>query len=94
MIRFFTNLDEAQPYVHLMNDRRLGEGWKAPNPPRVGDSVRFVVSEHARTHFDLRVVAVTHSANGEHVDVELHVPTYFSTIKEWMEHFARLRERA
>lgn len=89
MVRFFTNLDDAQPWVHRMNR----DGWKGA-APRIGESVRFILNRSRQTHFDLLVVNVTHAATGEHAEVELHMPRNFESIRAWMDYFKRHSEGA
>ncbi len=85
---FFTNLDEAQPYVRPLNARD-GEGtrWLGPVPV-VGNEVLFRV--HERFTFRLRVCAITWNPRGDEAQVELHLPPApHTSIKSWMDWFKR-----
>lgn len=83
MIRFFTNLDLAQPYV-----RELSKKWLSPMPPRVGEEIVFAL--HERRTFSLAVVAVRYDETGEPT-VELHLGKTApgQSIHEWEEWFKR-----
>jgi hypothetical protein len=89
-LHFFTNLDEAQRYVHPLN-APTGEGTKwMGDVPVIGHDILFRV--HDKFSFRLRVIAVTWSDRGQEARVELHMPpSPHSSIKEWMEWFERCR---
>ena len=88
-IHFHTNLDEAQPYV-----AKLADTWGGPTPA-VGHEIvfEFVRWDHDRKqsmqfNFSLIVCAVRWNEIGE-PSVELHAPSHFKNIADWMEYFRR-----
>lgn len=85
MIRFFTNLDEAKPYVG-------SAPWKGPLPT-VGDRIEYRV--HHQFVFRLQVVGITHNSDGSETRVEMHIggerPGW--SIRDWMEWFRERKER-
>lgn len=85
MIRFFTNLDEAKPYVGA-------EPWKGPIP-RVGDRIEYRVTE--RFVMALEVVGITHNADGTETRVEMHMGRQHPgwSIRDWMDWFKRAKAR-
>jgi hypothetical protein len=89
---FFTNLDEAQPYVRRMNEStyRNGSPWVG-GVPRKGERVEFERQFRKGHVFDMEVVAVTHSSTGSEARIELHVPSTWGqrSLREWIEWFKR-----
>ncbi len=92
MITFFTNLDEAQPYVRRMNESasRDGAPWVG-SVPRKGDRIEFERQSRKGFRFDLEVVSITHNATGSETRVELHLGSAWGgrSIADWMEWFKR-----
>lgn len=87
---FFTNLDEAQPYVRRMNKSSSRDGWVG-GVPHKGDRIEFERSFRRGHVFDLEVVAVTHSQTGDTARVELHIPSTWGSrsLREWIDWFKR-----
>lgn len=87
-LSFFTNLDEAQPYVRDLN-APVGHGTRwAGSVPAVGNEILFRV--HANFAFRLRVCSVTWMAQGAECQVELHLPLVPArSIADWVEWFKR-----
>ena len=87
MIIFKTNLDEAKSDVIDLNSCR----WPFQTVPRQGERIQFEFTRGAeRLFYELEVVRVTYAPRLV-IYVELHVPSYFSTIREWMDYMRRHR---
>ena len=92
-VSFHTNLDLAQPYMLTLNNEWNDRHHPIPSK---GDKISFSFtklffgksSEYA---FELEVCGITFDAKGNWVKVELHIPSYFSsmTLAGWEEHFRR-----
>jgi hypothetical protein len=85
MIRFFTNLDEAKPYVG-------SESWKG-RVPAVGDIIEYRITPHFI--LQLAVVGITHNADGTETRVEMHMGRCYPgfSIADWMAWFERGKAR-
>ena len=84
-ILFRTNLDEAKSFVHGLNYGHDSQWTSTFGVPRVGEEIEFRISRHRA--FSLRVCAVMYAPSENTVNVELHLPTHFRSILEWMEWF-------
>jgi hypothetical protein len=90
-VTFFTNLDEAKPYIFDLNQRWSGA------VPSVGHQVEVAFDPNRRQRgstFLLRVVAVTWRNLGHDAEVELHMHQNGMSIRDWMEWFKRIEQRA
>lgn len=94
-IRLRTNLDEPSRDVLDLNAAlsSRGSSWQPPVPRR-GERISFPFKKDGRSYsFELEVCAVTYDLLAEEAIVELHVPSYQSTmtIREWSDWFKKFR---
>ncbi len=83
-ITFHTNLDMAKGYVYDQTSPVFNKAeWT--HIPAVGSLIRFNLPiEPKGSYFELEVVSVYYSANGQQCTVELHIPRIPSrSIAEW-----------
>lgn len=103
LIHFHSNLDEAKPYIHDLNqkwkDRRTNDGTLVVVIPHKGESIEFKFTKHVEGStcphtfsFKLEVVDVTYSNFGNDVTIELQVPQHFNSTLHWMTWFENFTE--
>lgn len=87
-IVFVTNLDDARSDVWNLND------LVKYDVPRVGERVRINFKRNDTKYFyELEVHGIVYDYEENKVTVELHIPSYYSTmtLKEYGEWFRRHR---